>query len=289
MRLVLGTAQVGLLYGINNQNGQVDKPTAKNILELAVSKGIATIDTAISYGESETRLGEIGVEEFKIVTKLPVVPKDQENLSGWVEKQVLGSLGRLGVKNLYGLLLHQPDELLKPHGNKLYQTLQSLKEIGLVQKIGISIYSPVELEVLSTEYKFDMVQAPLNLLDRRLFTSGWLHRLKQDRTEIHTRSPFLQGLLLMQRSAIPSKFIIWSTLLDSWHSWLALNPITAIQACLAYPLSFPEVDQVVVGVDNESQLQQIIEATEADIAQHDLPNLGCDDERLIDPSNWSFL
>lgn len=285
-RLALGTAQFGLPYGIANQSGQVTGPAAKIMLQLAAAKGIDTLDTAIAYGESESCLGRVGTQGFKLVTKLPALPDGHSD--GWVREQVMASLGRLGVQSVYGLLLHRPDQLLKTGGKALFQVMQDLKEAGLVQKVGISIYAPGELDALIPQYRFDLVQAPFNLVDRRLFDSGWMQRLKEEGVEIHTRSAFLQGLLLMPRAAIPAKFSPWDALWDKWHDWLASHSLSAVHACLAYPLSFPEIDRVVVGADGEKQLRQIINAAGAP-ASDALPDLRCDDENLINPAYWSRL
>ena len=288
MRLALGTVQFGLPYGISNHDGQVTRLVAKTMLRLAASKGIDTLDTAIAYGDSETCLGEVGAQEFRLVTKLPAAPDSCDDITGWINDQVSMSLGRLGVSSVYGLLLHRSEQLLGPDGQLIFQALQNLKESGLVQKIGVSIYTPSELDTLIPQYRFDLVQAPFNLIDRRLFTSGWLKRLKQDGTEIHTRSAFLQGLLLMPRSAIPSKFAPWNELWDKWHNWLAYRSVTAVQACLAYPLDFSEVDRVVVGAVSKSQLEQLISAA-LSVVSDDLPDLCCDDENLINPSRWGQI
>jgi aryl-alcohol dehydrogenase-like predicted oxidoreductase len=287
-RLALGSAQFGLNYGIANQAGQITRSAAKDMLKLAASKGVDTLDTAIAYGESEACLGEVGTQGFKLVTKLPAVPVDCTDIRGWVQEQVAESLARLGVNVVYGLLLHHPEQLLGVNGKVLYQTLQGLKETGQVQKVGISIYQPSEIEALISQYSFDLVQAPFNLVDRRLYTSGWLQRLKNAGVEVHTRSAFLQGLLLMSQSAIPSRFSPWVELWDKWHEWLAHHTVSAVQACLAFPLAFPEVDRVVVGADNASQLEQIIRAATCN-AQDDLPDLRCDDENLINPARWPQL
>jgi len=287
-RLVLGTVQFGLPYGIANQDGQVTHSDAKTMLQLAEAEGIDMLDTAIAYGESESCLGKAGTQGFKLVTKLPTVPVAHTYINDWICDQVMASLGRLGVGSVYGLLLHRSEQLLGPEGDFLFKALQNLKEAGLVQKIGVSIYTPSELDELIPRYRFDLVQAPFNLIDRRLSTSEWLKRLKQDGTEIHTRSAFLQGLLLMPRLSIPSKFAPWVELWDKWHDWLACHSVTAVQACLAYPLSFPEVDRVVVGADNKSQLKQIIGAG-LDFVPDDFPSLWCEDEALVNPARWSLL
>ncbi|TCV84258.1 aldo/keto reductase [Sulfurirhabdus autotrophica] len=288
MRLVLGTVQFGLPYGVANQDGQVSRSVAKDMLKLAEANGIDTLDTAIAYGESETCLGEVGTQGFKLVTKLPSVPVDCADVSGWVQEQVNESLARLGVSVVYGLLLHRSEQLLGKGGKALFQTLQGLKEAGQVQKVGVSIYDPSELEALIPQYRFDLVQAPFNLVDRRLHTTGWLQRLKHVGVEIHARSAFLQGLLLMPRADIPAKFAPWTELWDKWHNWLASHSVSAVQACLAYPLSFSEVDRVVIGADSVSQLEQIIRAANSAVSD-ELPDLHCDAEDLINPSHWPRL
>jgi len=288
MKLALGTVQFGLHYGIANQAGQVSRPEAKAMLQLAAAKGIDTLDTAIAYGESETCLGEAGVQGFKLVTKLPPVPDDCADVSGWIEGQVAASLARLDVGGVYGLLLHHSGQLLGPNGKELYQILQCLKDKGIVQKVGVSIYSPRELESFPKSVRLDLVQAPFNLVDRRLHTTGWLRRLKDEGVEVHARSVFLQGLLLMQHAAIPSKFAPWSELWEKWHGWLAERDVTPVQACLAFPLSFLEIDRVVVGADNVRQLEQIIGAAGCS-SPVDLPDLHSEAEALINPSLWSRL
>lgn len=287
-RLALGTVQFGLPYGVANHEGQVPRSTAKDMLKLAAENGVDTLDTAIAYGESEACLGEVGTAGFKVVTKLPALPRHCADVSAWVEKEVGLSLARLGVSDVYGLLLHRSDNLLREDGQVLYRALQSLKEAGYVQKIGISIYAPVELDALAFRYPLDLVQAPFNLVDRRLTTSGWLQKLKANGVEVHARSAFLQGLLLMRKADIPKKFAGWANVWSRWHEWLASHDVSAVQACLAYPLSFSEVDRVVVGADNLDQLAQISGAEASSVAM-DLPDLSCEADNLINPSLWPHL
>lgn len=288
MRLALGTAQFGSPYGIANHGGQVSRTAAKAMLQVAASHGIDTLDTAIAYGESEACLGEVGTQGFKLVTKLPAVPAGGDGIRGWIRDQVNASLTRLGVKAVYGLLLHRPEQLLDAGGAAIYHTLQGLKEAGLVQKIGVSVYAPGELQGLSRRYRFDLIQIPFNLVDRRVQTTGWLRRLKEEGVEIHTRSAFLQGLLLMPQSGRPAKFSPWSDLWNTWHEWLSRHSVSAVQACLAFPLSFSEIDRVVVGADSVSQLEQIVSAA-ASAAPIDFPALSCDEENLINPARWCQL
>ncbi|HIG68271.1 MAG TPA: aldo/keto reductase [Porticoccaceae bacterium] len=287
-RLALGTVQFGLPYGIANQTGQVSRSEAKAMLQLALANGIDTLDTAIAYGDSEACLGEVGTQGFKVVTKLPALPEDCGEVKKWVNQQVSTSLSHLGVTKIYGLLLHQSEQLLGSNGAALYQALQALKEKGQVQKVGVSIYSPTELDALIPHYRFDLVQAPFNLVDQRLYSTGWLQRLKDADVEIHTRSAFLQGLLLMNQADVPVKFTAWDDLWQTWHRWIAAHDISAVQASLAFPLSFPAIDRVILGADSVSQLTQIISAAQWS-PNIDLPNLQCDHENLINPANWNQL
>lgn len=288
MRLALGTVQFGLPYGVANKSGQVSRAEAKLMARLVSENGIDTLDTAMAYGESEKYLGEIGVENFKVVTKLPGMPNRCLDINNWIHEQVSSSLVRLGVGQVYGLLLHKSEDLLGPNGRELYRALDSLKEKGLVMKIGLSIYSPNELEALKNDFSFDLIQAPFNLIDQRLLHSGWMKKLKDSGIEIHTRSTFLQGLLLMKEIDIPPKFSPWKHLWKKWHDWLDENNISALQASLAFSLSFSEIDRVVVGADSHQQLKEIINAT-SNLLNIDLPNLLSTDENLINPAKWSKL
>ncbi len=286
-RLALGTVQFGLPYGIANKIGQVSRTEAREMLQLAQSHGIDTLDTAISYGESEKCLGEIGIDNFRIITKLPMVPSECADIFQWIQEQISASLLRLYVTRLYGLLLHSPDQLFSSKGKVILQALQEAKNSGYVQKIGISIYNPSELDAIFSFFTPDIVQTPFNLLDHRIHATGWLERLKEKGVEIHIRSVFLQGLLLMPRADIPPRFSPWASLWDKWHNWLADMQVSPVSACLSFPLSFPEVDRVVVGADCKKQLLEII--TSADQPVNILPDLPCNAENLINPSKWNLL
>jgi aryl-alcohol dehydrogenase-like predicted oxidoreductase len=287
-RLALGTVQLGMPYGIANLTGQVSHLQAKAMLQLALANSIDTLDTAMSYGDSEACLGKIGTKSFKLITKLPALPNDCEDVCAWVQQQVATSLARLGVTTIYGLLIHRPEDLLGQNGAELHHALQLSKDNGQVKKIGISIYSPAELQLLLSRYRFDLVQAPFNLIDRRLYTSGWMRRLRDEGIEIHTRSAFLQGLLLMAQADIPAKFSPWNNLWQNWRQWLDDRNLTALQTCLAFSLSFPEIDRVIVGADSTDQLMQIVSSENRKFIS-DFPNLQSEDESLINPVNWSKL
>jgi len=286
--IALGTAQFGMNYGIANQSGQVPSDEVVRILALARSEGIDTLDTAMDYGNSETCLGECGVAGFKIITKLSAVPDDATDVEGWVRGKVQACLQRLRVPAVRGLLLHRPHQLSGPQGPQLARALQGLKADGLVEQLGVSIYSPAELGSVLQACSIDLVQAPFSLVDRRLHTSGWLQKLHDAGVEVHVRSAFLQGLLLMPRAGIPGKFEPWAATWDAWHAWLARHDVSAVQACLGFVRSFAQVHRIVAGVDSLGQFQQLLSSTQADTLA-DWPAIGVDDETLVNPSKWNGL
>jgi aryl-alcohol dehydrogenase-like predicted oxidoreductase len=288
MKIALGTVQFGIPYGIVNSNGQVEKLEAKSILDYAKSVGVDTIDTAIAYGTSEQCLGEIGVDGYRLVTKLPQIPDDCGNLKTWVQNHVESSLKTLGVETLSGLLLHRPNQLLDKDKEDLWSILLQLKSDGIVKKIGFSIYTPDELDKLWVSFKPDLVQAPYNIFDRRLESSGWLECMHKENVEVHVRSIFLQGLLLMNKSNRPEKFNKWLALWNRWDNWLKESNVTPVQAAVSFSLSDNRVSKVIVGVDSLNQFKEIISAEKCNI--YTFPeNLSIKDVRLLNPSEWSAL
>ena len=286
MKLALGTVQFGLTYGIANRHGQVGFEEAKAIVRYAHRSGFDTLDTAVNYGDSEHYLGKIGVSDWQVISKLPALPDQCEDISRWIRNQVEASLERMHLTNLQGLLLHRPDQLLGKHGKEIYQGLHALKQDGLVEKIGISIYDPIELDVLISNFNMDLVQAPFNVLDQRLITSGWMHKLMQMGIELHTRSVFLQGLLLMSPRLRPAYFNRWHSTWEIWEQWLIETGLTPQQACLSYAVSQIGIARVIVGVDNINQLKEIEVFALGSVPE--LPRkLISTDIDLINPGRWA--
>jgi len=197
-------------------------------------------------------------------------------------------MARLGVPRLSGLLLHRPHQLLEPAGEDLFAALLAQKDRGVVDKIGISIYGPDELQVLFARFAFDLVQAPLNVVDRRLVSSGWLDTLYAAGTEVHVRSVFLQGLLLVDPTSRPDRFARWHVLWDRWHAWLRERELTPLEACLGFVLSHEKVGRVVVGVDSVCHFREILENGRTQVGA--IPDdLASEDLDLLTPSRWNTL
>lgn len=278
MRLALGTVQFGLDYGVNNRAGEVPDDELDTILTLARKLGVDTLDTAQAYGKAEARLGSRHTADFQLVGKLAPGIQATEGATS-----VAGSLQRLARPRLDGLLLHRSQDA----SPALFEQLAELQRQGLVSKLGVSLYSPEELALwLAQGYPLELVQLPANLLDQRFLRSGWLDRLQALGCEIHVRSLFLQGLLLMQPAMRPDYFQAFArplTRLDDWHPHLS-----PLHKALSLIPALPQVSRFVVGVCHAHELAAIASTYAHLHPGHDdeLAALACDAPGLINPAMW---
>ena len=287
-RIALGSVQFGFPYGISNTKGKVKKDDVSAILARAATAGMDTIDTAFSYGVAEQCLGDIGVNAWKVVTKLPSLPMGGGDISDWAIKTFSESLARLKRSSIYCLMLHQPSDILGSKGDDLVKVLDQLKADGVIEKIGISVYTTDEIKSVSSRYAVDLVQAPFNILDRRLLDSGWLDRLERQNVEVHVRSVFLQGLLLMPQSERPVKFRRWNDLWRTWDAWLLEHKLTPLEACMRFVLKHQSIRRVIVGVESLVQIEEILNASFGELPE--IPTaFTSGDPELLNPSKWMTI
>jgi aryl-alcohol dehydrogenase-like predicted oxidoreductase len=283
VRLALGTAQFGMPYGISNKSGQTSQLEAKNILDMASASGVDTLDTAVAYGDSETTLGRVGVAGWNVISKIPPMPVCSVSGSDWVLRHLKASLSNLKIDQLNGVLLHAPEQLLSSDGAEVIEGLEKAKLLGLVKKVGYSIYSPECLPSLLEVFKPDIVQLPLNIFDQRAINTGWLAKMIELGIEIHARSIFMQGLLLMSPAQRPPYFHKWNELFQKWDSMVAGK--NALEVCFSFIKSIHGISRVVVGVESQAQLSQLLFAWNKS-APITAPQFSCEDEALVNPSNW---
>jgi len=284
-RLSLGTAQFGLDYGVTNQDGKISLEDAGSIISYAYDSGIDSLDTAFLYGSSQKVLGIIGIDQWNVYTKLPELPHEALNCTKWVIDMVYEALSVMRVDRLKGVYLHRPNVLCGPHGEDIYKALNYLLEKKVIEGVGISIYSPAELDEMIHLFPINLVQAPFNPIDDRMITSGWINKLKEMNIELHARSIFLQGLLLAGKESIPNQFVRWNPLFRKWHEWLAEKNLSPLEACLRYALGYSQIDKVVIGVNNLSHIKEILSAVDDGFLEIS-GELRCQDLDLINPSHW---
>ena len=285
MKIALGTANFGQKYGLAGKIIKSDKKI-KKIIQFANNSKIKLIDTSNNYGSSETLLGNNNLKNFKIITKLKISndEKKSNNLENIVFNKVEESLLKLNIKKLYAILLHESNDLKSNKRHKLIKVLKKLKKRNLVSKIGISIYNPKELNFIWPFWKPDIVQCPFNILDRRIYESGWLKKLKKNKTEIHVRSIFLQGLLLQNEKSMPRKFKKWKNIFKKWNNYCKKENISKIQGCINFIKSFKKISFVIIGFEDIKQVKNIISYFKNDRKSY--TTIACNDIRLIDPRLW---
>lgn len=258
-KIALGTVQFGMNYGISNTTGQVTSDEISKILDYCKMNDIDTLDTAQGYGESEKVLSQFDLSSFKLITKLIGDAKLET------------SLDNLKVQSVYGLMFHRENEC----NDDTWKQFESYKSQGLVKKIGVSVYTPKVLVELIDRYPIEIVQFPMNILDQSFIPL--LPKLKEKNIEVHTRSTFLQGLLLMED--IPQYFNPVKEKIDS-------VPKPRLEHTLNFCKKQKFVDKMVLGVTRLQDLQEIVEAYSQNLSENDYSKYAITDEKYINPSLW---
>lgn len=277
MNLALGTAQFGMNYGAVNSTGQPSLESIATILEVAKELGIDTIDTAMNYGNSEEKLGLVGVTGWNIITKIP-----HEVAADDLEIAICCSMKRLKIEKLSGVLLHDADDLC--NAEEKWWSLVRAKEAGLISRIGVSVYDADQLHKALEGFEPDIIQAPLNLFDQRLIHEGWVEKLVARGIELHARSLFLQGTLLSDINSLNPYFLRWSPAWQRLDAYAASQGVSRLAACLSIA-KIDGVTKAVVGVDSPAQLRELGEAFER-ASNRNVAVLAESDMNLVDPRRW---
>jgi aryl-alcohol dehydrogenase-like predicted oxidoreductase len=257
-------------YGIANDAGKPGVSVVAGVLDLAKRNSITYLDTANAYGDSEKRLGEYGIQNFRVISKF--MP---ETVSGPVESQFQNSLSLLKANKIYGYLSHRPEELLQ--NPAIWQKLVELREQHKIEKIGFSLDRPDDLRsLLEKNFIPDLVQIPYNYLDRRF--EPMFSELKNLKVEIHTRSAFLQGLFFLKK--IPAQFNEIAQITRQLQRTVSELPSALIQ----FVLNNKHVDVAIIGVQNAAQLEQLLAGLNS---SQTLPELNQQvSEDILMPSRW---
>jgi|CXWL01.1.fsa_nt_gi aryl-alcohol dehydrogenase-like predicted oxidoreductase len=293
-RLGLGTAQFGLNYGVTNGKGQVGLNDVREIIAGAALYDVMTIDTAAAYGNSEEILGmTLPISQsWEIVTKTqPRKTAQGELLSlSEVRARFIRSLELIRRDSVDALLVHHAADLMADDSDELYSTLCMLKATGRVKKIGVSVYSAAEIDAILSKYPIDIIQLPFNALDQRLAQSGHLAGLKAAGIEVHVRSTFLQGILLVEPSLLPVHLKELTTPLTSLQEKWREQGMNPLAGALSEVLFRPEIDRVIVGVTSPGEWLAIIRAyAQAKTLAGEQTSTLITNEQLIDPSQWGTL
>lgn len=295
-KLCLGTVQFGMKYGINNQNGQPSEESCFGMLDAALEQGIDTIDTARAYGTAEIVVGKYleyrrCQNKVRLISKLRpnVIDPEEKDIYSIIRGELEGSLDRLHVSRLQGYLLHTPEYV---YNDEIVDTLSKLKEEGLIENIGVSIYN-MEEGFEAIRRGMDYVQLPYSVLDQRGEQSGFIEAAKNAGMTVFTRSAFLQGLFMMERERIPEHLGHALPYLEHFDRLVKQYRRDKVELLLQFVKALKGIDYLVFGVDNVQQLQEDIKAFETgtfigDELLRELKDYYRQvDDSIILPSLWS--
>lgn len=282
--IILGTAQFGMDYGINNTRGKIPYDEIPAIMDRSFASGVDTVDTAVSYGESESIIGNYlkrSKKPFKVISKLPACGSED------VRKIVSGSLKKLNASTICGYLIHNFASYEKDA--KVWSELEHLREGGIIEKIGFSLYTPSELEkILKAGLEIDIIQIPYSIFDHRF--TPYLSALKKMGIELHARSVFLQGLCFKDPEKVGENFTPFKQILKKLRTLSGESAVPVSSICLDFVLQDEFIDKVIVGVDNLRHLEEILKAPEYSAKVNDilckLDSFTLEDEDIILPFRW---
>jgi len=290
-RLVLGTAQLGMPYGIANKIGKPDYASALSLVRTAWENGITEFDTAQVYGEGEQVLGRI-FEELGVSSKAKVTTKlklEQNSDKEALARRVQESLERLGVRKLECLLLHHED-MLDLLNDAVKETLQMLIQKGHVRHLGVSLYSPKRAKQALDSNLFHVMQLPASVLDRRFHRAGIFENAQEHGCCIYIRSVFLQGLLLMKMEEIPGKMAPVKPALAVLDRLASRDGLDRRAVALLYVRDKYPNAKVIFGAEAPEQVLQNIKCWRLKTPKrifpeldNSLPGLG---ENILNPAKW---
>lgn len=284
VELALGTVQLGTAYGVAGRGEAVPQHEAEEILARAWDAGIRVLDTAPGYGDIEQRLGALaGERSFAVVSKVPALPAGASSAqtAAFVRGSIARSLERLGAR-LKVVLFHRGEDLLSEHGEAAWRAAHSAcGETDI--NVGVSCYSPQEAIAIRQRFAIPIAQLPGNALDQRIAQAAAAAELRG--LEIHLRSVFLQGLLLIPAERAALRVPGSAAALRGWRDWCAARSLDPLRAALGIAKALPGVRYCLVGVDRLAQLEQIIAAWK-EAQPLESAALASADADVIDPRRW---
>jgi len=293
-RIVLGTAQIGMQYGIANKTGQPDSISAETIIREAWNGGIQEFDTAQAYGESEKVLGNafdnLNIKHSaKIITKLS--PNLNHNDKNEMRNSILTSLNNLGIDKLHGILLHK-EEYLNYWYDGLGETLIGFRSEGLVEHLGVSVSNPEFAKMALEEKDITIIQVPSNILDRRFERAGIFNKVVEKKKTIYIRSVFLQGLLLLNPDKLSKSMKFAYNVLKKFNMLADQCGLSRQQFAIGFVMKAYPAAKIVFGAETSQQVISNLSVLEStDIVSDDIVdearNLFNDvEDHILNPALW---
>lgn len=288
MKIGIGTVQFGMPYGIKETGGLMSQLDVNAILARSLELGSHIIDTAPCYGFAEARLGKFDkLNMFQCLTK--TVPTTESTINRVSANRVLdafkSSLKKIRLPACYGLLVHDCADLSKPGAERLIDMMFQVKAEGLVSKVGVSVYTAADVDVALSIFDFDLIQLPISIFNQSFLRNGYVKSLSQMGVEIHARSVFHQGALLMQPNDLPERLSgIAEPQKILCNKAKELN-VSLEEFALGFLNSINELHVAIVGVNSVEELDALMQA-KCTKALCDYEAFHLDDVEWNNPANW---
>ncbi len=256
--LTLGTVQLGLAYGVNNERGMPSYEESAAILDTARAEGICSFDTARGYGESEAVLGRYFKEsgaERTVITKAAIYDASPENFEDELFRSVRTSLANLGTEKVDAVMFHN-ELMFDKYGDIAARALQKLRDEGLCDCIGTSFSDKKNLYKYSTDYSLDCVQIPANMFDSVGINDGTAARLSERGTFVFVRSLYLQGLFFKNTDTLTGKLTAAKESLDALARLANDAGLGMAEMAVSYIRDSAGVGSLVLGCDTPEQLRE---------------------------------
>jgi aryl-alcohol dehydrogenase-like predicted oxidoreductase len=285
-KIILGTVQLGLDYGVNNKSGKPDLKEAFEILSSAYKNGVRILDTAEAYGSSQEVIGSFHTKNPE--TKFNVISKVSKSGNlGNFKDNVLKSLKVLEIDSFYGYMVHNYQTLKE--NPSIYTEMLNIKNDGFAKLIGISLYENEEIRDVIDNYRFDFIQIPFNILDNHSFRGEIIEKARKSGLEIHTRSSFLQGLFFMDIMELPKPMNPLKKDLERIKGICAKHNMEVQDLSLGYVNSKSYIDQIVIGVDSNRQLLSNLKSAENVLSEEiimEIEEIKVENKKMLNPTNW---
>ncbi|CAL2060669.1 aldo/keto reductase [Tenacibaculum sp. 190524A05c] len=288
-KIILGTVQFGLEYGINNKIGKLPKVEIFELLEKAYDLGVRVLDTAEAYGDAHDIIKEFHDRvsyRFKIISKFSSkVDVYDDNLI----QRIRNHTRNFDVNQLKAYFFHSYSDF-QYSIKKDPSVLKKIKESNLTEKIGVSVYENKEIELLLKHKEINLIQLPFNLFDNEIKRKGILEKAKENGVEIHTRSAFLQGLFFKNTSDLKGNLINLKDNLKSLKDLIKNYNLDVGSVALNYACSKSYIDNVLIGVDNIEQLEDNLNSLKDNLPKDliaAIDNINIIKEELLNPGRWN--
>lgn len=274
MELCLGTVQFGMDYGIKGQK-QPSVKQAVEMLDYATQNGINTIDTANAYGTAEDVVGTFLSKKTIPRDNLFIISKFRPNLLDEVKpdeyykvmrNNLENTLSRLKTDYLDSYLLHSARYVFD---DEIIDTLNRMKLDGLVKRVGVSVYEPEEAKKCIERPNVEFMQLPYSIFDQRMEKAGVFKKAQDDSIQIHSRSAFIQGLILMEEDEVPPFLAKAKPIVGKISLLCKRYGVSRISLAMNYVKQQSRISHLVFGVDNLNQLKENIDIFQNEI-QKDL-------------------